>query len=167
MRRDVFRFVVVFIALVISDVAYGQLVERNAVGARFGSASGINYRYTLTNDRAFEGILSIQSNSVSSRFRLVGLYEYFKPLVGDFSWYYGVGGSVGSYKYKSFTDPSGNLHHSKSELSLSIDGIVGIDYSIPNTPISISLDLKPYFDFLQESSIRIFDPVGFSVRYRF
>lgn len=167
MKKDSLGIVVLVFALLVSNVAFGQLAERNAVGGRFGSASGINYRYALTNDRAIEGILSVQSNSVSSRFRLVGLYEYFKPLVGGFSWYYGVGGSVGSYKYKSFTDNSGNFHHSKAELSLSIDGIIGIDYAISNTPISLSLDLKPYFDFLQESSIRVFDPVGFSIRYRF
>lgn len=165
------RYKVAFLFLLFSMISifmvYGQLTERSAAGARFGSASGINYRYSLSTDRAFEGILSIQSNSVSSRFRLVGLYEYFRPFIGDFSWYYGVGGSVGNYKYKSFTDRSGNFHPSKSELSLSIDGVIGIDYSISTTPISLSLDLKPYFDFLQESTIRVFDPIGFSIRYRF
>lgn len=156
-----------FLGVVFSNHVFAQLSDNNAVGGRFGSASGINYRYTLAEDRALEGILSIQSNSSSSRFRLVGLYEYYKPIVKNLSWYYGYGGSIGSYKYKSFTDSYGSYHPSTSELSLSIDGIIGLDYAIPDSPISVSLDLKPYFDFLQESSIRFFDPVGFSIRYRF
>ncbi len=155
------------LGLFFSTNVFAQLSDRNAVGGRFGSASGLNYRYTLSQDRAIEGILSIQSNSESSRFRLVGLYEYYKPIVHNLSWYYGFGGSIGNYKYKSFTDSNGYLQPSYSELSLSIDGIIGLDYAIPESPISISLDLKPYFDFLQESSIRVFDPVGFSIRYRF
>jgi len=109
----------------------------------------------------------VQSNSSFSRFRAIGLYEYHKPLLGDLSWYYGFGASVGSYTYKAFTNNDGNYIHSKSELALSLEGIIGVEYAIPNAPISISLDVKPYFDFIQESSIRFFDPVGFSIRYKF
>ena len=147
--------------------SFAQLSSQHAIGARFGSATGVTYRYTLADDRALEGIMSIQSNSKSNRFRLVGLYQFHKPLSGDFSWYYGFGGSLGSYKYKAFTDASGNRIPSNSEVSISIDGIIGVEYNIPTTPIAISLDVKPYLDFIQESSIRLIDPIGFSIRYKF
>lgn len=148
--------------------ASAQLTSQHAIGARFGSASGINYRYALSNDRALEGILSVQSNSTSNRFRLVGLYEYHKELpLNNFSWYYGFGGSIGNYTYKAYTNNEGVHIPKSSELSLSLDGIVGIEYSLPTAPISLSLDVKPYFDFVQESTIRLFDPIGFSIRYRF
>lgn len=168
MRRSVrFIFLVVMTFFLGKDV-FGQLSSQHAIGARFGSASGINYRYTLSENRAVEGIMSVQSNSTSNRFRLVGLYEYHKPLpLENFSWYYGFGGSVGSYTYKAFTDKSGVRMDKTSELSLSIDGIIGVEYNLPTAPIALSLDVKPYFDFVQESSIRIFDPVGFSIRYKF
>lgn len=155
------------IGLFIGHSSFAQLSSKNAIGARFGSATGVTYRFTLAEDRAVEGIMSVQSNSVSSRFRVVGLYEYFKPLVSNFSWYYGFGGSIGSYTYKAFTDPSGFHHDSKGEVALSIDGIIGVEYAIPNAPLSLSLDIKPYFDFIQESTIRLIDPVGFSIRYKF
>ncbi|NQD72262.1 hypothetical protein HP439_16170 [Sphingobacterium shayense] len=152
-----------------------QLNTQHAVGGRFGSATGFTYRYTLTPDRAVEGILSVQSNSKSRRFRLVGLYEFHKPIAENFSWFYGFGGSIGSLKYKPVEsrteNPDGSVTirttESKSELALSIDGIIGVEYTIPTTPFSVSVDVKPYFDFLQESSIKIFDPFGLSIRYTF
>ncbi|SKB56112.1 hypothetical protein SAMN05660841_01243 [Sphingobacterium nematocida] len=154
--------------LFIGKDSFAQLDSQHALGARFGSATGINYRYTLSEDRAVEGIMSIQSNSRSNRFRVVGLYEFHKPLSGAFSWYYGFGGSIGSYTYKGYRDLQTGIEYPKdSEVALSIDGIIGVEYNIPTTPLAISLDVKPYFDFIQESSIRLIDPFGFSIRYKF
>lgn len=156
-----------FLGLLISQVSFAQLSSKNAIGARFGSATGINYRYSLSDQRAVEGILTVQSNSVFSRFRLIGLYEYHKPLGQNFSWYYGFGASVGSYKMKAFVDASGHHYDPKSEFAMSIEGIVGVEYSIPSSPISVSFDAKPYLDFIQESSIKFVDPFGLSIRYKF
>lgn len=82
---------------------------------------------------------------------------------------------MGSFKYKSetvqVTNENGQVITSrtnpKSELALSVDGIIGVEYAIPTAPLSISLDLKPYFDFIQESSIKLIDPFGLSIRYKF
>ncbi|UIR56623.1 hypothetical protein LZQ00_02105 [Sphingobacterium sp. SRCM116780] len=150
----------------LSNEACAQLDSKGAIGARFGSSQGLTYRHTLSNDRALEGILSIQSNSNYRRFRVVGLYEIYKPLSAGFNWYYGFGGSVGSYKEKDKIVDGKRIEHD-SELGLSIDGIIGIEYNIPQTPFQLSLDVKPYFDFLQSSSIKLIDPIGFSFRYKF
>src|SRR5690606_39161925 len=104
------------------DFAQAQLSSQHAIVARFGSATGVTYRYTLSPATALEGVLSIQGNSAYSRFRLVGLYEHHMPIRDDFSWYWGYGGSVGSYTGKAFTDGSGNRFDKYSELSLSVDG---------------------------------------------
>jgi len=161
------------------DKASAQLTEQHAVGGRFGSATGITYRYALSEDRAAEGILSVQSNSKYRRFRLIGLYEFHKPLAENFSWYYGFGGSLGSIKYKALVSTTERINENgerevvtvktepKSELALSIEGVVGVEYRIPTTPLAVSLDVKPYFDFLQESTIKVFDPFGLSIRYTF
>ena len=162
-----FTFVSILALLAYVEPSKAQLQSRHAVGARFGSATGIAYRYTMTPDRALEGIMSIQSNSEYSRFRLVGLYEYHLPLYEDFSWFWGFGGSVGSYTRKPFTNAEGNRFDKYSEMALSIDGIAGVEYQIPSAPIALTLDIKPYFDFLQESGFRIWDGVGFSIRYTF
>ncbi len=147
--------------------SFAQLDSQHAIGVRFGSATGVSYRYSLTENRALEGILSVQSSSRTSRFRLVGLYQYHKPIADNFSWYYGFGGSFGSMRYKTYKDALGNTIPASSDLLLSVDGIIGIAYDIPTTPIAVSLDAKPYLDFLQESSIRWVDPLGFTIRYKF
>lgn len=147
--------------------SFAQLDSQHALGVRFGSATGISYRYALNDNRALEGILSIQSSSRTSRFRVVGLYQFHKPIAENFSWYYGFGGSLGSMKYKSYTQANGDKIDASSDLLLSVDGIVGVAYDIPTTPLNISLDAKPYLDFLQESSIKWIDPFGFTIRYKF
>lgn len=167
MKNTLRSIIILTIILVCGKDSLAQLPSQHAIGARFGSATGVTYRYTLAEDRAIEGIMSIQSNSRSSRFRVVGLYQWHKPLSGDFSWFYGVGGSVGSYKYKAYTDNNGQRFDATSEVALSIDGVIGVEYNIPTTPLAVSLDVKPYFDFVQESSIRLIDPIGLSIRYKF
>ena len=74
---------------------------------------------------------------------------------------------MGSYTRKPFTNAEGNRFDKYSEMALSIDGIAGVEYQIPSAPIALTLDIKPYFDFLQESGFRIWDGVGFSIRYTF
>lgn len=166
MKHILHSLLLFVIALAFSQESFAQLSSQNALGGRFGSASGITYRYSLSNDRAIEGILNVQSSSSYSRFRLVGLYEYHKILKNDLTWYYGFGGSIGSYTYKAYTDGSGKRYNSESQLALSIDGILGIEYAIPSAPISISLDIKPYFDFIQDTGIKFFNP-ALSIRYKF
>lgn len=170
MKINIKSLVLVLVVLFVGHEASAQLDSPHAAGIRFGSATGITYRHTLSDVNAFEGILSVQSNSRSSRFRLVGLYQYHQPLdIGaeGFSWYWGFGGSVGSYTGKAYTDANGNRIDRYSELALSIDGVAGVEYAIPTTPLAVSLDIKPYFDFLQSSSFRIIDTFGFSIRYKF
>lgn len=164
-------YLLLALTLMFTTSAFAQLSSQHAAGVRFGSATGFTYRYALNDVNAIEGILSVQSNSTSSRFRLVGLYQYHQPINEDFSWYWGYGGSIGSYTSKAFQtqqpDGSTTMYPRSSELALSIDGVAGVEYNIPTTPIAVSLDIKPYFDFLQSSSFRIIDTFGFSVRYQF
>ena len=84
MKQFLQSFFLVAIGLFFASSSFGQLSSTHAIGGRFGSASGITYRYSLSSERAVEGIMSIQSNSTSSRFRLVGLYEHHKALKNDF-----------------------------------------------------------------------------------
>src|SRR5690606_18736222 len=129
--------------------------------------------------RAAEGILSVQSNSKYRCFRLIGLCECHKPTAENFSWYYCLGGSMGSIMYNALVSTTESINEyverevvivktePKSELAMSIEGVVGVEYRIPTTPLAVSLDVKPYFYFLQESTIKVFDPFDLSIRYTF
>jgi len=163
MGRTKWLLLVLGMVLFSVDRASAQLTDQHALGGRFGNVMGVTYRYALPETRsAVEGILSMQSNSAFRRVRLVGLYEFHQSLVENFNWFYGFGGSVGSFRDKSADETA-----SGSKFLLGADGIIGVEYNIPTTLLSVSLDAKPYFDFLKESTTKAFDPFGLSIRYRF
>ena len=133
---------------------------KNAIGGRFGAANGITFKTFLTERNAIDAILNFRSTKSYSSLALTGLYEVHTPFTlfpntPGFSWYYGAGGSIGSYKDKS-TD--------EEDFRLSIDGVLGLDYKFVDAPINISLDWKPAIDLTPETG---FDGQGVALSLRF
>lgn len=135
---------------------------KNAIGGRFGVANGVTFKHFMNRRDALDFILNFRSkrNDYSS-FRLTGLYEIHNPIqnAAGLQWYYGVGGSIGSYTYK------GN-NNRDSDVYLSIDGVLGLDYKFDGAPINIALDWKPSFDITPNQGL-YFDGVGLSIRFAF
>ncbi len=132
---------------------------KNAIGGRFGSANGITFKTTLGDNKMLDVIANFRSKSDFSYFRLTGLYEINMPIkdAPGLGWYYGIGGTLGSVKYK----PSGS-----SDLYLSVDGVLGLDYKFVDAPINLSLDWKPAIELTPTTD---FDGSGvaISIRYTF
>ncbi|QNL50090.1 hypothetical protein H8S90_00125 [Olivibacter sp. SDN3] len=133
---------------------------KSAIGGRFGVANGITFKTFLTDQNALDVILNFRSNSKSSTFKLVGLYEIHNPIndVQGLRWYYGGGAGIGTYKNKE-TDNSG--------AAFSIDGVLGLDYKIDGAPINLSLDWKPEIRFAPDNSGVDFAGFGLSIRFAF
>lgn len=76
-----------------------------------------------------------------SSFMLQGLYEQNYDLQDGIQWYYGAGASIGSW--------NGNGHQFNekyySGFYMSLDGVLGLEYSIPDLPINVALDAGPSF----------------------
>ena len=124
---------------------------KNEIGLRLGGSGGLTYRYHLNEGNAIEGMLNSYWYSGIS---ITGLYEWTKPVINnDFYLYYGAGIHLGAFR-KSF--------------ALGIDGIVGLEYQIPNVPIALSLDYKPgiYFLPIDDWWVGLYD-VAFSVKFTF
>jgi len=47
---------------------------------------------------------------------------------------------------------------------LSVDGVIGIDFKIPNTPVNLALDWKPMLELSPNAGMK-FDGFGLSVRF--
>jgi hypothetical protein len=109
---------------------------KTAVGLRsypFVSAAGITFKQFIAEDKALEVVGYFWNGA-----RITGLYEIHKPLLIDrLNWYYGGGAHVSMYNAKNY---SGGTF-------LGVDGVVGLDYKIANTPINISLDWQPSVEF--------------------
>jgi len=133
---------------------------KNAIGGRFGIANGLTYKHFLNNTNALDFIVNFRAKkNVYSTFRVIGLYEVHLPInnAPGLRWYYGGGGGIGVYDYKG--DGNGN-----SDVAVSLDGVLGLDYKFNGAPINISLDWKPALDITPDTG---FDAEGFGLSIRF
>ena len=129
---------------------------QSALGGRFGTANGITFKTFVTNNNALDFILNFQSSNNVNTFRFTGLYEIHNQInnAAGLKWYYGIGGTLGSYKPKYYD----------GELYASVDGVLGLDYKFNGAPINLSLDWKPAFEVAPNSG---FDSEGFGLSIRF
>jgi len=146
----------VFIFLASSN-AQAQNYE-NAIGVRLGSYNGVNFKTFLNSNKALDLNLSFRNNNDLKRFLLTGLYEVHNPIEGAPSllWYYGGGGSIGSYKRRDFD----------GDLWLSADGVLGLDYKIEGAPLNLAIDWRPRLEITPDTNLRTED-VGLSIRLTF
>lgn len=115
---------------------------KTAVGAKFGAyENGLSVKYFASPTVSYEGILGIRSHGLV----VTGLYEINQGAFNTpgLKFYYGFGahiGAVGRGDYKRFGNDE---YYNSSHLLLGADGVLGLEYVIPQAPIAISLDLNP------------------------
>lgn len=135
----------------------------NAIGGRFGVANGVTFKHFVSNNNALDFILNFRTKKNHySTFSLIGLYEFHNPIAGaqGLQWYYGFGAGVGSYTYKY------DNRRNETDLYLSGEGVLGLDYKFDGAPINISLDWKPSLNLTPDTGL-YFDGVGLSIRFAF
>jgi hypothetical protein len=116
---------------------------KTAVGLKFGGyENGFSVKYFTMNNVALEGILGFRDHGAV----VTGLYEIHQEAFGlpELKFYYGAGahiGAVGSGVYQRFNGD--NETYNDAHILFGIDGVLGLEYIIPKSPIGISLDLNP------------------------
>lgn len=113
-----------------------------AAGLKFGGyENGISGKYFAGKDVSLEGILGFRSAGVV----ITGLYEINQVAFGvnELNFYYGAGAHIGSIgnSYQRFG--STGTSYTNNQLLLGVDGVIGLEYTIPKSPIAVSLDLNP------------------------
>ncbi len=142
------------LATLISFSAYSQQDYKMGIGVRLGGAtSGLTVRGFTNNNTALEGILGIGYRN----FMITGLYEKFKPITNapGLKWFYGGGAHIGFFRYgahyyRYYVKHGDHLYveaEGETAAVAGIDFIIGLDYKFKDAPISIGVDLKPFFDF--------------------
>ncbi|MGV3508566.1 MAG: hypothetical protein ACO1N7_04690 [Sphingobacteriaceae bacterium] len=136
MKKIILPLFVTAVLLVSSLTTQAQY--KNALGVRLGDAYGLTYKTFIQSNKALDFILNIRNRKSISYVNLTGLYEVHNPINGapGLQWYYGGGASIGSINYKHDDDRDNDIY-------LSVDGVLGLDYVIPNSPLNLSLDWKP------------------------
>jgi len=140
-----------------------QQISKNAIGLRLGDSDGfgaeISYQRALGDNNRLEADLGLRSGDGYDGFKLAGLYQWVWLLEGNFNWYAGAGGGIGSY---SFDIPyKGN----DSETFIFAAGDIGIEYNF-DIPLQISLDARPELGFGDYRNDLDFD-IALGVRYQF
>lgn len=131
---------------------------KNAIGGRFGSYNGITFKTGLNNNAMLELIGNFRSSRNVDYLQLIALYEVYNPIGGapGLNWYYGGGGSIGTVKDRDFD----------SEVSLGLNGVLGLDYKFNGAPINLSLDWIPTLRLTPDTDFYSGD-IGLGVRFTF
>ena len=135
MRKLFLSTVAIFTGLLFMNA---QDVSENAIGLRLGDSDGfgaeISYQRALGEANRLEVDLGWRSARDYDGFKLTGIYQWVWELDGDFNWYAGAGGGLGSYGFdNSALD---------DETFVFVAGNVGIEY-IFDIPLLLSLDFRP------------------------
>lgn len=153
--------VLMTLAVVFCIVSFGNAQSyKTGVGLRGGLSGGVTIKHFVSSNTAIEGIVSSRWRGVN----LTGLYEIHAQAfdVEGFNWYYGFGGHIGFWdgKYASWG------HDDKSYSVVGLDGILGLEYKIPDIPISLSADWKPMINVFGHTGLWT-DGGAISIKYVF
>ena len=151
---------------------------KTSIGLRGGWTSGITAKHFISDGRAIEGIFSSGWRRWHG-YQITGLYEIHKPgFVKDgaegFYWFYGGGAHfAGGYIYeKWYNQPGQGYLNGHTEIyhysALGIDGIFGLEYKIADLPITLGVDVKPFFEIatVRGAPFGFWDS-AFTIRYVF
>lgn len=139
-----------------------------AIGLRGGLTSGFEYRFFTSEIHSVKMLLGT-NNGV----RLHGLFEFHKPnlflFTDQLTFFYG-GGIHGGYENWNEKYVRGNVswYENRTAFVMGIDGIVGLEYTFINTPLSVGIESKPYIDIFGRNMFH-FEPfdLAFTVKYLF
>ncbi|MFN8356641.1 MAG: hypothetical protein U0Y10_19460 [Spirosomataceae bacterium] len=156
------QFVGIIVFVLLCQLAYSQ-PKKFAVGVRLGEPSGLNARYYLEDgERAIDvnigtygGLWGNVRSYRSGYYKNVGLaisanYLFMHQLFGkeQVMGYYGFGGQINSRRYyPDQFNQSGQVFYDKT-ISLGGSGLGGIEYFLPDRPLSIFLDAGLYVEVL-------------------
>lgn len=157
-----------FLIVLVSGLLLGRSASAQyqvAAGLKFGGyENGVSGKYFLNDNTALEGVLGFRSHGLA----ITGLYEIHQTAFGvnELKFYYGGGahiGAIGSGTYKRYNGDDYNYHN--STILLGADGVIGLEYAIPQSPIAVSLDLNPR---LELATGPFFDIApGLGIKYMF
>lgn len=137
----------------------------NALGIRAIGTTGITYKHFNGKGNAFEAILGFGYNS----FSITGLAEkYASPFNSDYiDLYYGFGGHMVLQSDSNLGVDRNRFDNEDDAFGLGVDFILGIEMIIPQTPLALSLDIKPFFEVATTGNAYFGIDPGFGVKVFF
>ncbi|HXB92935.1 MAG TPA: hypothetical protein VNU72_11625 [Puia sp.] len=156
----------VFILVSALTVLTAGRLSAQSMGSSYETAVGVKFypgalsvKHFTSDNVALEGLLNFWDHG----FRLTGLYEIHGDVGGapGLKWYVGPGAHIGRYNGTSYHD----YYYSDGDVSLGVDGVLGLDYKINGAPIDLSIDIQPSFELLNHAYFDVWGGLG--IRYTF
>lgn len=159
-----------FLAMIgFSFAANAQNISKNALGLRFGENDGfgaeVSYQRKLSGNNRLELDLGWRNNDNFDFVKGTGLYQWVWNIEGDFNWYAGVGGGLGSWSYGNIYKKNYPNYSSGGTFAF-LAGNIGLEYDF-DIPLLISLDFRPEFVLNNGYGRNYGSDVALSLRYQF
>ena len=123
-----------------------QEISDHAIGLRLGDSDGfgaeISYQKSLFQYNRLEANLGWRDSRYFDAFKISALYQWIFPIDGNFNWYYGAGGGLGSVDFTTRFDGQGQPHTPDGGMFVFAAGDIGIEYNF-DFPLLLSLDFRP------------------------
>lgn len=156
MKKNV---IIVFLLVLFSSFfSLAQAQQKNwAVGIRFGEPTALNVKKYIGKGNALDINIGSSGSFYGRRSYRNGYYDnagfalminYLwqkKTNSSGLQWYYGLGGQLTSRRYYYYKSGR-NYYEYDSNISLGVTGMIGLEYFIPSTPISLFVDASPYLE---------------------
>ena len=138
----------VMAALLVSTLAVSAQEYNWAVGVRAGAFSGL----TVKQNKGANALEFGASWDMNTYLNVDAVYLWQQPVITDgFNLYYGVGPYVGLWD---------------NNFALGAEGVVGLEYKIPEVPLAFSLDYRPGINVLPAVNPN-FVNFGFGIKFCF
>lgn len=159
--------VLILMAVFASFSLSAQEISDHALGLRLGDSDGfgaeISYQKSIARYNRLEIDLGWRDSRSYDAFKLAAVYQWVHSIDGNFNWYYGVGGGLGSVDFAPVPNDTRD-----GGLFVFGAGDIGVEYNF-DIPLLLSLDFRPeiglvgYGDFSDNFD---FD-IALGVRYQF
>ena len=160
-----------FTVLFVSFQGFSQSPDK-AVGIRAGLSSGFEYRVFSGDLTSYKVLLSTRHQGL----QLTGLKEFHVPGAFDFfpelSFVYGFGAHVGFeswYRYTTYYDlnyPAYTSRERRSGPIAGLDGLAAVEYTIPQIPLNVGIEVKPYFNLMGKNFFQV-QPFDFALTIKY
>ncbi len=166
----IIQLVLLFNLFVFTSIT-AQDISDNTIGLRLGDSDGfgaeISYQRLIMRTSRLEVNFGWRDSREFDAFKVSGLYQWVRPISGNFNWYFGAGAGLGSASFEPIPSEGGPITPDGGFFAF-VAGDLGVEYNF-DIPLLISFDIRPelgvvgYDDF---SDTFDFD-IALGLRYQF